>query len=114
MLVLTRQFSRYIIALLLMTVLYGKSLVCVKSFAWKSTFSSTEDYGDSGSQDTENETESSPKPCKKPFAEMETGQFLSLSVPLLLSPDNLRTCHRSSSPSRLYQKVPIQPPLLSV
>jgi hypothetical protein len=108
---LCKKYSQYFIAVLMLSVLYGKAIICVKSVVLSSQYVAAEEYGETSSQDNETEKESSVKSCKKSWVEMEYGQMIIPSHPLQRTGIDLMSHHLCSALSRLYQRVPTPPPL---
>jgi hypothetical protein len=109
---LCQKYSRYIIAALLLTVLYGKSAVCVASKALAKQ-SMSADTGELPTEDNSNETrkESTFKDCKKSWTEMEPGQELLPVHPWVQPNMSIVPLAACSVPTALVQKVPTPPPL---
>ncbi|MBO9659356.1 MAG: hypothetical protein J7527_11075 [Chitinophagaceae bacterium] len=95
----------------MLSVLYGKSIICVKSVVFSAQYVSAEEYGETSTQDGETEKEGSVKSCKKSWVEMEYGQMIIASHPLQWSDNDLMMHHLCSALTRLYQRVPTPPPL---
>ncbi len=110
---LCQKYSRYIIAVMLMTVLYGKAVACVVGKALTMQSVST-DTGELPAEDSNNEAkkESTFKDCKKSWTEMEPGQELLPVHPLMQANRSLRPIAACSVPTTLVQKVPTPPPLM--
>lgn len=108
---LCKKYSQYFIAVLMLSVLYGKSIVCVKSVVFSTQYMSTEEYGETSSPDGENEKEGSVKSCKKSWVEMEYGQLVIPASPLQWAAIDPMMHHHSAALARLYQRVPTPPPL---
>ncbi|MCG2616731.1 hypothetical protein LZZ85_20700 [Terrimonas sp. NA20] len=111
---LCKKYSQYFIAVLMLSVLYGRSIVCVKSVVFSAQYVSAEEYGEGSSQDGENEKEGTVKSCKKSWVEMEYGQMIIPSSPLQWAMADMMTHHQCSALARLYQRVPTPPPLQPV
>jgi hypothetical protein len=95
----------------MLSVLYGKALVCVKSVVFSAQYVAAEEYGETSSQDGETEKEGSVKSCKKSWVEMEYGQVIIAAHPLQWAGGDIMTHHHCSALARLYQRVPTPPPL---
>ncbi len=110
---LCKRYSQCFIAILMLSVLYGKSIVCVKSVVFSAQYVTVEEYGETSSQDGETEKEGSVKSCKKSWVEMEYGQMIIASHPLQRADIDLMMHHLCSALTRLYQRVPTPPPLFA-
>jgi hypothetical protein len=95
----------------MLSVLYGKSIVCVKSVVFSTQYVGAEEYGETSSQEGENEKDGTVKSCKKSWVEMEYGQMIIPPVPLQWAAVDLVTHYQCSALARLYQRVPTPPPL---
>lgn len=108
--ILCRKYCQYFIALLMMTVLYGKSILCV-NYALLNSKNIAMDTEEQTSQDNETEKENLLKGCKKSWTEMESGELHLPAQPLARVATIMQYPATVSRPISLYQRVLTPPPL---
>ncbi|WP_276481041.1 hypothetical protein [Paraflavitalea pollutisoli] len=111
--ILCRKYCQYFIALLMMTVLYGKSILCV-NYAILNSKNIAMDTEENSSQDNETEKENLLKGCKKSWTEMESGELQLAAQPFARISTIRQYPSQFSSPISLYQRVLTPPPLATL
>lgn len=108
--ILCRKYCQYFIAILMMSVLYGKTIVCM-NYALLNSKNVAMDTEEKSVQDNENEKENLLKGCKKSWTEMESGELHLATQPFSFIATNRQYPPQASRPISLYQRVLTQPPL---